>query len=246
MNYKKHYDLLINSRKDRLLEKNMYYEKHHIVPKSMGGTNKKENTFFLTAKEHFIAHLLLWKIHNNKQMAFAYYALAYMGRGYKIKSSKTYEDCKLARRSYIVENNKKFHTGKKLSKKLKSDISKRFKNMIRTKEHCNNISKSLKGKPKTETHKKKLSKSLKKFDWSSHFERNLKISKANSGKNNPRAKEVYMFDKDKKLIKAFNTMKDALEYVSKKNTISKTTFYRRIVKNKMVNNFYFSFELRVK
>ena len=39
-----------------------YYEKHHIIPKSMGGSNKKDNIVKLTAREHFIAHMLLVRI----------------------------------------------------------------------------------------------------------------------------------------------------------------------------------------
>jgi hypothetical protein len=41
---------------------NTYYEKHHIIPKSLGGTNKKENLVALTAREHFICHWLLTKM----------------------------------------------------------------------------------------------------------------------------------------------------------------------------------------
>lgn len=36
-----------------------YYEKHHILPKSLGGTNRKSNLVLLTAQEHFRAHFLL-------------------------------------------------------------------------------------------------------------------------------------------------------------------------------------------
>lgn len=39
-----------------------YVEKHHIIPKSMGGSDDKANLVFLTAKEHFIAHMLLVKM----------------------------------------------------------------------------------------------------------------------------------------------------------------------------------------
>ena len=42
-----------------------YIEKHHIIPKSCGGSNKKENLVALTAKEHFICHLLLTKMTEN-------------------------------------------------------------------------------------------------------------------------------------------------------------------------------------
>lgn len=41
-----------------------YYEKHHIQPKSLGGTNDKENLVKLTAREHFICHWLLVKMYN--------------------------------------------------------------------------------------------------------------------------------------------------------------------------------------
>lgn len=40
----------------------LYYEAHHIVPKSLGGTNNKENIVLLNAKEHFIVHILLPKM----------------------------------------------------------------------------------------------------------------------------------------------------------------------------------------
>ena len=43
-------------------KQNSYFENHHIFPKCMGGNNKKSNLVLLTAKEHFICHLLLVKI----------------------------------------------------------------------------------------------------------------------------------------------------------------------------------------
>lgn len=39
-----------------------YHEKHHIIPRSLGGTNNKENLVKLTAREHFICHRLLTKM----------------------------------------------------------------------------------------------------------------------------------------------------------------------------------------
>jgi hypothetical protein len=39
-----------------------YIEEHHIIPKSLGGTNKKENLVNLTGREHFICHWLLTKM----------------------------------------------------------------------------------------------------------------------------------------------------------------------------------------
>ena len=39
-----------------------YCEIHHIIPRSLGGSNEKENLVKLTAREHFVVHLLLTKM----------------------------------------------------------------------------------------------------------------------------------------------------------------------------------------
>lgn len=66
MNYKKIYDAIIEKAKlDNRIKGVVYYESHHIVPKSLGGSNCKENRVLLTAKEHFVCHRLLVKIYKN-------------------------------------------------------------------------------------------------------------------------------------------------------------------------------------
>jgi hypothetical protein len=61
MNYKKHYELLIERAKTRVLTS--YFERHHIIPKCVGGANTKENIVKLTPEEHYVAHQLLIKIY---------------------------------------------------------------------------------------------------------------------------------------------------------------------------------------
>jgi hypothetical protein len=51
---------IINHARNRQLAG--YKEKHHIVPKSLGGPNTKDNLVDLTAREHFICHRLLVKM----------------------------------------------------------------------------------------------------------------------------------------------------------------------------------------
>lgn len=63
MNHLKHYNLLIQKSKHRKIVDGVYYEKHHIIPKSRGGSNKKDNIATLTAREHFVAHMLLAHIY---------------------------------------------------------------------------------------------------------------------------------------------------------------------------------------
>lgn len=61
MDYKKIYDTLIQKRK---VEKpSGYIERHHIIPRSLGGTDDKDNIVCLTAKEHYLCHYLLTKIY---------------------------------------------------------------------------------------------------------------------------------------------------------------------------------------
>lgn len=49
-----------------------YAERHHIVPKSAGGTNTVENLVWLTAREHFLAHWLLFRIQRTPAAARAF------------------------------------------------------------------------------------------------------------------------------------------------------------------------------
>lgn len=69
-----------------------YFEKHHIIPKSIGGDNNNSNLVLLTAKEHFICHLLLTKMcidkTHHRKIIFAWRSLAVMtGRNSKNKST---------------------------------------------------------------------------------------------------------------------------------------------------------------
>ena len=71
-NYQKDYDELISAAKSQNRTKGqIYYELHHIKPKSLGGDNSKENLVLLTFEEHLLAHYLLWKITKTDKMAKA-------------------------------------------------------------------------------------------------------------------------------------------------------------------------------
>jgi len=59
LNYQKIYDDICKRGQIRQLPKEIYTEKHHIVPKCLGGTNEKSNLTVLTAREHFLVHLIL-------------------------------------------------------------------------------------------------------------------------------------------------------------------------------------------
>ena len=71
MDYKKAYESIINRASARTILTEEY-DVHHILPKSLGGTNKKENLVKLYLREHFICHLLLAKIYGGKMFTAAF------------------------------------------------------------------------------------------------------------------------------------------------------------------------------
>lgn len=77
MNYKAVYDRLMSRARERG-RPDGYCERHHVVPKCLGGTNQEDNLVFLTAKEHFMAHKLLVRMHPS--VKGVWYALIAMGR----------------------------------------------------------------------------------------------------------------------------------------------------------------------
>jgi hypothetical protein len=107
MNYRNIYENLVNSRKllNRSRGDGDFYEKHHIIPKSCGGDNSKQNLVFLTFKEHFIAHLLLTKLYEGDLKRKMYCALWMLSRtGHRnIKRTLTasqYQVCKWSQKMW--------------------------------------------------------------------------------------------------------------------------------------------------
>ena len=75
-----------------------YTEKHHVIPRTLGGKNDKDNTVILTAREHFICHLLLTKMLTGQERQKMVYALHMLSNARNsnqqtryIPSSKLYE-----------------------------------------------------------------------------------------------------------------------------------------------------------
>lgn len=70
MNYRKIYDAIIERGRNRQLDG--YKERHHILPRCLGGTDDSENLVELTPEEHFVCHQLLVKIYpENSKLIYA-------------------------------------------------------------------------------------------------------------------------------------------------------------------------------
>lgn len=61
--YIKYYNTIIQNRINNPIIES-YKERHHIKPRCMGGSNDSSNLVNLTAREHYICHLLLCKIYD--------------------------------------------------------------------------------------------------------------------------------------------------------------------------------------
>lgn len=107
-----------------------YMERHHITPKSFGGNNTKNNLVYLTAREHFVCHLLLTKMTNGENR-------------YKMLHA------------FMLMKGQNDQQNRYMNSKIFNSIKKEFGEMIRnkklgtkqTQETKNKIRNSIKGKP---------------------------------------------------------------------------------------------------
>lgn len=118
MDYQKVYDKLIERGLKRQSEIGTYYERHHIIPKCMGGVNDKSNLVKLTAREHFLVHWLLCRIYpENEKLANAFWIMT-AGKvnkkrtgKYKI-SSRVYEEARVAYIKAFKNRRREFSKGR--------------------------------------------------------------------------------------------------------------------------------------
>lgn len=92
MNYQLHYDRLIERARSRM-KPDGYTERHHVLPRYLGGGNESNNLVHLTAREHYIAHLLWAKITDHEKAWLAVGRMA--GGDRKRLNSKLYEIAKI-------------------------------------------------------------------------------------------------------------------------------------------------------
>lgn len=160
--YYKLYYTIISNAKSRVVDSSCYYEKHHIIPKSLGGTNSRENLVTLTPREHFICHRLLVKFTKGDEKRKMVFALMRLFRSKNSIHSKNitssdYERLKVLLsnslkrqwenpdyRENIIEKMKKSWTAERkqeFSKKIKSswsDPAKRKEASDRSKNYYSN------------------------------------------------------------------------------------------------------------
>lgn len=185
-----------------------YHERHHIIPKCLGGTNKEDNLIDLFAQEHFEAHRLLALSNpDNDKLVYAWWAMSHLRDDNQERYELTpeeYEECKMAFSKKISElmkiqkageNNPNYH--KKLSK-----------------ETCQKMSEARKGDKNpnygnvySEEFKHKISEAVKNSDKFKNKppvsdETRKKISEARKGKPHPHKGHKFTEDQRKKRSEA--------------------------------------------
>jgi hypothetical protein len=92
VNYARIYGEFIRSRRVKEQGLSGYVERHHILPRCLGGGDEADNLIRLTAEDHFFAHLLLAKVHGGRLWA-AVFLMA---------ERSSWRDCIRRRRMYAV------------------------------------------------------------------------------------------------------------------------------------------------
>lgn len=139
-----------------------FVEKHHILPKCMGGNNSIDNLILLPVRAHYIAHYFLHKAYpNNNKLSLAFAMMIVNNRSQNRKmSSRFYEIAKTARSSALkgVPRTEDIKQKLRVPKKNKENYK-----GVKSTEHKNNISKALKGKTKTKEHIQNMINSQKNY-----------------------------------------------------------------------------------
>jgi hypothetical protein len=103
-----------------------YCERHHIIPKSLGGSDTTDNIVALTAREHFVCHLLLTKMTEGNNKRLMHHAVGRFIQNSPLQNRRftSWEYSKIRENISIARTGKK-HSGdarKKMSEKAKGRI----------------------------------------------------------------------------------------------------------------------------
>ena len=152
----------------------VYYERHHILPRSLGGSDENSNLVLLTAREHVICHWLLTKMcltkDDERKMVNAYFKMACVGPDHQRVPARLY--------ARIREQRSMLGHSDETRQKMKESRAKRppVSDETREKMRQSQLNSSYdKHKPLTEEHKAKLRKPKSE-------ETKAKMSRAQKGK----------------------------------------------------------------
>lgn len=169
------------------------FESHHIEPRSLGGSNQKDNLVLLTLREHFVAHKLLVRMYEGEQRAKMAVALFMMSntRGVRI-SSRLYEEGRLAFLQNIQKKDWSQEERERMSD-TKKDWWEANKEQIMKQRyesgHYSKVSEALKLHQRTEEHTNKINKNPEKIRKTAEKHRGMKRSEETRQRQSQSKKE---------------------------------------------------------
>ena len=215
--YLKWYYNIIDAAKTRSTDRRV--ENHHIIPKSLGGDNSKDNLVRLLPREHFICHILLTKFTSGadrRKMIFASNRMCY-GKNRYVPNGRIYESIRNEALTELHKNNtgaiRSAETCQKISISRKNKgtgqqspehIEKRAAALRGGHRNCDTkatMSKNRQGKPQSQAHIESRRKSL--IGKIRSKESKERYTKSKIGALNPNAKPVEIRGK------LYNTKKEA-------------------------------------
>lgn len=164
-----------------------YHERHHIKPKSCGGTNDEDNLVDLYAREHFIAHQLLARENpDNDKLQYAYAAMAFMSNEHEERCELTPEEYEEARTS-LSSMLKKRYTDKENHPSYGTHISEERKRRI---GEINKGNKYCVGRVISEETRRKIGEANRRKGEETRRKQSASQKGRQAGANNARAKKV--------------------------------------------------------
>lgn len=202
MTYSDFINDILSTRGRFIADANVYKEKHHIKPKSIGGTNSEDNMIDLFASEHYEAHKLLAQENpDDSALCYAWWMMAHIddahGREYVV-SAEEYEEAKILAAKHMSE----LHRGKCLSQ-----------------AHRDKIGQAGRGRQLSAEQKKQISDRMMGNVYNVgrviSEETRQKISDSNKGKPSPN-KGKHLSQQTKDLIREANLGKEASDETREK------------------------------
>ena len=208
--YKQFIDNILETR-GRFACGDEYHERHHIIPRCMGGANDEENLIDLFAREHFEAHrLLALENLDNKKLTHAWWMMSTMldsgNRQIKITPEEYEEARNKFSQSMLGANNPMYG---KPSPKRGTHLTDEQKLHLREinlgerhPKYGKQLSEEIKSKIST-AHLGKIASQEARLNMSNaHLGRNM-------GADSPRAKRIAQYGLDGVLIKIWDCVSDA-------------------------------------
>ena len=237
------YDQFINNilnTRGRFSCGNEYHERHHIVPKCIGGSDDIENLIDLFAREHFEAHrLLALENIDNDKLVYAWWAMSHLKDGNQKRIEISVEEYEESKQQYIKIlrqkvsgiNNPMFGISPKdrmdedtyLQWKeniIKSTNSTEFKDQARNrnvgKKYPDDVNKK-KGRSGKDHHMygkhhtDESKEKLRNANFGKRYSDEINAKKGSKGVDNPSARSVEQYSKDGIFIKKWDYVKLASE-----------------------------------